>query len=209
MQYGNTMKNNERTSTSTHTGNNLIERLKQKDNAAQNDLIKRFNSRLLLYFRLRIKGEDSYRDLVQEVFVAFFTAVDNDKIPADNSIGPFIYGIAKRVMFNFFYKKKRNANLQKKSEENFELSYDFEEAERLENENLNEIIRHTMKKLPEVDKTILKEFYLKENSVAEVASLLGKTKHYVSVRKERALIKIKNEISKQKGIYSYRNPIRG
>ncbi len=112
------MKKIDRTFMSTHRGNNFIERLKQKDSTAQNELIKKFSSRLLLYFRLRIKGEDSYRDLVQEVFVAFFTAVDNDKIPDDNSIGPFIYGIAKRVMFNFFYKKKRNANLQKKGKEN-------------------------------------------------------------------------------------------
>jgi len=66
-----------------------------------------------------------------------------------------------------------------------------------------------MKKLPEVDKTILKEFYLEENSVAEVASLLDKTKHYISVRKERALNKIKTEISKQKGIYNYSSQIRG
>jgi RNA polymerase sigma-70 factor (ECF subfamily) len=196
------MKMIERTSSSSHSGNILIERLKLKDNTAQNDLIKRFNSRLLLYFRQRIKGEDNYRDLVQEVFIAFFSAVENDKIPDDNAIGPFIYGIAKNVMFNFFYQKKRNANLKEKAENNFELSYDFEETERLENENLNQIIQTVIKKLPEVDKTILKEFYLKENSVAEVASLLGKTKHYVSVRKERALKKIKIEISKLKGIYN-------
>lgn len=196
------MKMIERTSSSSHSGNILIERLKLKDNTAQNDLIKRFNSRLLFYFRQRIKGEDNYRDLVQEVFIAFFTAIENDKIPDDNAIGPFIYGIAKNVMFNFFYQKKRNANLKEKAENNFELSYDFEETERLENENLNQIIQTVIKKLPEVDKTILKEFYLKENSVAEVASLLGKTKHYVSVRKERALKKIKIEISKLKGIYN-------
>lgn len=201
------MKKIERTS--PHPVNNLIERLKQKDSTAQNQLIKQFNSRLLLYFRLRIKGEDSYRDLVQEVFVAFFTAVDNNKIPGDDAVAPFIYGIAKRVMFNFFYQKKRNANLKEKAEENFELSYDFEEAERLENENLNEIIQKAMKKLPEIDKSILKEFYLKENTVADTASLLGKTKHYVSVRKERALKKIKNEISKQKDIYNYSSQIRG
>ena len=59
-----------------------------------------------------------------------------------------------------------------------------------------------MKKLPEVDKIILKEFYLKENSVGDVASILGKSRHYISVRKERALRKIKNEIFKQKDIYN-------
>ena len=182
--------------------NSLIERLKQKEKQAQTEVIKKFNTRILLYFRLRIKGEESYEDLVQEVFASFFKGVGNDKIPEDAYIAPFIFGIAKRVMFNFFYKKKRNENIQKKSEENFECSYDFEEAERLENESMNKVIQQAMKKLPEIDKIILKEFYLKENSVGDVASILGKSRHYISVRKERALKRIKNEILKQKDLYN-------
>lgn len=105
-------------------------------------------------------------------------------------------------MYNFFYKKKRNENIQKKGEEEFEISYDFEEDERLSNEKMNEVIRELIdKKLADVDKIILKEFYLKENDVGEVAELIGKTRHYVSVRKERALKKIKNEILKNKDLY--------
>jgi RNA polymerase sigma-70 factor (ECF subfamily) len=184
------------------TKNSLIQRLKQKDTKAEEELVKKFNSRLLLYFRLRIKGEESYEDLVQEVFVSFFAGVGNDKIPEDELIAPFIFGIAKRVMFNFFYKKKRNENIQRKGEDNFQHTYDFEESERLENESMNKVIQKIMQKLPEVDKIILKEFYLKENSLSEVAELVGKPKHYVSVRKERALKKIKNEISRQKDLYN-------
>lgn len=183
-------------------GRSLIERLKQNEKDAQNELVKKFNSRILLYFRLRIKGEETYEDLVQEVFASFFVGVANDKIPEDALIAPFMFGIAKRVMFNFFYKKKRNDNIQKKGEENFALSYDFEEEERLENESMNNIIQQAMEKLPDVDKIILKEFYLKENNLGEVAGILGKSKHYVSVRKERALKKIKNEISKRKDLYN-------
>jgi len=179
----------------------LIERLKRNEKDAQTELVKKFNSRILLYFRMRIKGEDSYEDLAQEVFASFFVGVANDKIPEDALIAPFMFGIAKRVMFNFFYKKKRDDNIQKKGEEHFDLSCDFEEEERLENEDMNAIIRQTMLKLPEVDKIILKEFYLKENNLGEVADILGKSKHYVSVRKERALKKIKNEILKRKDLY--------
>jgi RNA polymerase sigma-70 factor (ECF subfamily) len=181
--------------------NSLIQRLRQKDKKAEAELVKKFNSRILLYFRLRIKGEESYEDLAQEVFASFFTGVENDKIPEDEMIAPYIFGIAKRVMFTFFYKKKRDENLQKKSEDNFQHAYDFQETERLENESMNKVIQKTMQKLPEVDKIILKEFYLKENSLGEVAEIVGKSKHYVSVRKERALKKIKNEISKQKDVY--------
>ena len=182
-------------------GGSLIERLKRNEKNAQTELVKKFNSRILLYFRMRIKGEDSYEDLAQEVFASFFAGVANDKIPEDALIAPFMFGIAKRVMFNFFYKKKRDDNIQKKGEEHFDLSCDFEEEERLENEDMNAIIQQVMQKLPEVDKIILKEFYLKENNLGEVAGILGKSKHYVSVRKERALKKIKNEISKRKDLF--------
>lgn len=182
-------------------GDSLIERLKRKEKSAQAELVKKFNSRILLYFRMRIKGEDSYEDLAQEVFASFFVGVANNKIPEDALIAPFMFGIAKRVMFNFFYKKKRDDNIQRKGEEYFDLSCDFEEEERLENEGMNAIIQQAMQKLPEVDKIILKEFYLKENNLGEVADILGKSKHYVSVRKERALKKIKNEISKRKDLY--------
>lgn len=181
----------------------LIDRLVANDAKAQRELIKKFNSRIFLYFRLRIKGEQGYEDLVQEVFTSFFAAVKKNKVVEDIFIAPFIFGIAKRVMYNFFYKKKRNENIRKKGEEEFEISYDFEEDERLSNEKLNEMIQEVIdKKLPEVDKVILKEFYLKENDVGEVAGLIGKTRHYVSVRKERALKKIKNEILKAEDLYT-------
>jgi RNA polymerase sigma factor (sigma-70 family) len=136
------------------------------------------------------------------VFTSFFKAIKKNKVTEDQFIAPFIFGIAKRVMYNFFYKKKRNENIQKKGEEEFEISYDFEEDERLNNEEMSEIIQEVIdKKLPDVDKVILKEFYLKENDVGEVAEIIGKTKHYVSVRKERALKKIKSEILKKKDLY--------
>lgn len=180
----------------------LIRRLKQEDKQAQEEIIKKFNSRILMYFRMRIKGEDSYEDLTQEVFASFFTGVADGKVVEEPLIAPFIFGIAKNVMYNFFYKKKRDDNIRKKGEDNFTPSCEFEEAERLENEDLNKIIQKMMTKLPEVDKTIIKEFYLKENSIGETAELLGKSKHYISVRKERALKKIKNEILKQKDLYS-------
>ncbi|UCH94367.1 MAG: sigma-70 family RNA polymerase sigma factor [Candidatus Aminicenantes bacterium] len=178
---------------------NLIDRLMANDARAQRELIKKFNSRIFMYFRLRIKGEGNYEDLVQEVFASFFEAIKKNKVTEDQFIAPFIFGIAKRVMYNFFYKKKRDENIQKKGEEEFEISYDFEEDERLANEKMNQIIQNVIdKKLAEVDKIILREFYLRENDVGEVAELIGKTKHYVSVRKERALKKIKNEILTKK-----------
>jgi RNA polymerase sigma factor (sigma-70 family) len=182
--------------------NDLIVRLAAGEPEAQHELVKAFRSRLFMYFRIRIKGEYYYEDLVQEVFASFFTAVGKDKIVEDKFIAPFIFGIAKRVMFNYFYKQKRDGNIRRKGEEQLEFSYDFEEDERMSDEKLNEAIRGCIdKKLVQIDKVILKEFYLNENDLDYVAKLLGKSRHYISVRKERALKKIKNEILKWKDLY--------
>ena len=92
--------------------------------------------------------------------------------------------------------------IQNKVEECFDISCNFEEEERLENEKIGEMINESIDHLPEVDKIILREFYLKENNISEIADFLGKSKHYISVRKVRALKKIKNEILKRKDIYN-------
>jgi RNA polymerase sigma factor (sigma-70 family) len=177
-------------------------RLKNRDQQAQQELYKRFNARLLLYFRIRIKGEEHYQDLVQEVFASFFDGVSKDKVISDQYIAPFMFGIARRVMYNYFYKKKRSSDIQQKINGEFDISYDFEEEERLEIEALTGIVDGLVEKLPGVDRVILKEFYLEERSLGEVADRLERSKHYVSVRKERALKKIKSEILKQKELFN-------
>jgi len=186
----------------TSTDNILITRLMAGEPRAQREVINTYRSRIFSYFRMRIKGETYYEDFVQEVLASFFEAVRKGKITEDKFIAPFIFGIAKRVMYNFFYKQKRDSNIRKKGEEQFELSYDFEEEERMTNEKVNQAIQTCIdKKLREVEKVLLKEFYIHENELEEVSSLLGKSKHYISVRKERALKKLKNEISKMKDIF--------
>lgn len=178
----------------------LLERLSAQETTAQSELFNRFNSRLFVYFRLRIKGEEHLEDLVQEVFASFFDGIQKNKVTAEHFIAPFIFGIAKRVMYNYFYKQKRNANIQKKGEETLTFSYDFEENDRLQDEALKNTLEHIINELPKVDQVILHEFYLKENDISTVAKQIKKTKHYVSVRKERALKKLKSEILKRKDI---------
>lgn len=181
--------------------NPLSKKLKNKDNKAELLLIKKFNSRLFTYFKSRIKGEICYEDLVQEVFTSFFEAVQKDKIREDNFIAPFIFGIAKRVVYNFFYKKKRGENIKKKAEEEHISFYNFEEENKIENRKMVEIINKYIDTLKEIDKIILKNFYLLEKTLGEISIITRKTKHYVSVRKERALKKIKNEIYKCEDVY--------
>jgi RNA polymerase sigma-70 factor (ECF subfamily) len=172
----------------------FFKKLLARDPQAQNELIRTFNARIFVYFRNRIKGESNYEDLVQEVFSAFFNGLDQGKIAGASWIAPFMFGIAKRVLYNYFYKQKKNNAIQKNVSSFCQLTSDFTEGQKLENQKLNEVLGRLIDELPQVDRVILNAFYLQEKKIEEIAEITGRSKHYISVRKERALKKIRNEI---------------
>ena len=172
----------------------FFKKLLARDPQAQNELIRTFNARIFVYFRNRIKGESNYEDLVQEVFGAFFNGLDQGKLAGASWIAPFMFGIAKRVLYNYFYKQKKNNEIQKNVSSFCQLTSDFTEGQKLENQKLNEVLGRLIDELPQVDRVILNSFYLQEKKIDEIAEITGRSKHYISVRKERALKKIRNEI---------------
>jgi len=172
----------------------FFKKLLARDPQAQNELIRTFNARIFVYFRNRIKGESNYEDLVQEVFSAFFNGLDQGKLAGASWIAPFMFGIAKRVLYNYFYKQKKNNTIQKNVSSFCQLTSDFTEGQKLENQKLNEVLGRLIDDLPQVDRVILNAFYLQEKKIDEIAEITGRSKHYISVRKERALKKIRNEI---------------
>ena len=176
----------------------FFKKLLARDPQAQNELIQEFNARIFVYFRNRIKGESNYEDLVQEVFSAFFNGLDQGKLAGASWIAPFMFGIAKRVLYNYFYKQRKNNEIQKNVSRFSELTCDFTEAQRIENQKLSEVLTGLIAGLPQVDRVILNAFYLQERKIGEIADITGRSKHYISVRKERALKKIRNEIVRKK-----------
>jgi RNA polymerase sigma factor (sigma-70 family) len=175
-------------------GDHFFEKLRGRDPEAQKKLIQTFNPRIFVYFRNRIKGENNYEDLVQEVFSAFFRGLDQGKMTGEAWIAPFLFGIAKRVHYNYFYKQRKNSEIQKNVSLVCEVSSDFVEAERMENQKLSAVLNSLIQGLPQIDRLILNAFYLQERKIGEIADMTGRSNHYVSVRKQRAIKKIRSEI---------------
>ena len=168
-----------------------------RDPEAQKELIRTFNPRIFAYFRNRIKGESYYEDLVQDVFSAFFKGLDQGKLAGAAWIAPFMFGIAKRVLYNYFYNQKKKNDIQKNFSFVCELCSDFSESEHLDNQRLRQVLDGLIAGLPSVDRLILNAFYLQERKIGEIAELTGRSHHYVSVRKERAIKKIRAEIMRK------------
>ncbi len=180
----------------------LIKKLSDNDPEAEKEIYKKFNTRLFTYFKFRIKGEDNYEDLVQEVFVSFFDAVRKNKIKEDFYIAPYIFGIAKRLIYNYFYKKNKKENIKKKAEAESKHFYDFTEEKKIDEENILKTVNRLIEELKEIDKIILKNYFNLEKNLDEISELTGKSKHYISVRKERALKKLKSEIYNIKDLFN-------
>ncbi len=173
----------------------LVNKLLKQDRGSQKDIFNSYNSRLFTYFKMRIKGDVYYEDLVQEVFLSFFDAVSKEKIVEDILIGPYIFGIAKRIVFNYFYKKKKKDNIQERANREFNVSYDFAENDKIDTDDMIRSLKVHIDKLKDIDKRILKEFYFREQNLDEIAELTGKSKHYISVRKERLIKKLRKKIN--------------
>jgi len=172
----------------------FFKKLRAHDPEAQKELIQTFNPRIFVYFRNRIKGGNNYEDLVQEVFSAFFNGLDQGKLESAAWIAPFMFGIAKRVLYNFFYKQRKNNDIQKNACTVCETTSEFTEAERIENQKLSEVLNRLIAELPRIDRVIMNAFYLQERKIGEIADMTGRSRHYISVRKERAIKKIRVEI---------------
>ncbi len=172
----------------------FFSRLCARDPQAQQEMIRVYTPRIFVYFRNRIKGEDHYEDLVQDVFGAFFNGLDQGKLAGPAWIAPFLFGIAKRVLYNYYYRQRKNNDIQRNIGAVSELCARFTELERLETETLRGMLNDVIAGLPRIDRQILRGFYLQERKIGEIAEQTGRSRHYISVRKERALKRIRAEI---------------
>jgi len=178
--------------------NKLIKLLEQGDTASQNQIIHAYKTRLFFYFSMRIKGDAPKDDLVQEVLACFFDAVGKGRLISDHVVAPYIFGIAKRVLYNFYYQSNKNNSLREKAQQIWSGFEEFQEDQRLETENLAQVISEIIQGISPLDQQILNRYFYRDQSIGEIAEEMNYNRHYVSVRKDRALKRIRIEMEKRK-----------
>lgn len=177
--------------------NLLLTRLEAGETESQKELVQMFQTRLNFYFSMRIKGNAPLEDLVQEVLACFFESVRQGKLHSDQVIAPYIFGIAKRVLYNFYYQSTKSNNINQKLQQLVPGFENFAQDHRLETDNLMQGIGGILRQLPAVDQQILQRFYFQQESIGDIAAALKLQRHYISVRKDRALKRIRREMKRQ------------
>lgn len=83
----------------------LVERIRAGQPEAWNELIARFEGRLLAYVETRLRGRSASEDVVQETFIGFLTSLPNYD-PA-RSLESYLFSIAAHKLTDFLRREGR------------------------------------------------------------------------------------------------------
>ncbi|QGJ72000.1 ECF RNA polymerase sigma factor SigD [Planctomycetales bacterium 10988] len=87
----------------------LVERVRQGEELAWNELISQFEGRLLAFVQGRLPRKDQAEDVVQETFIGFVTSLPN--YDSSRSLESYLFSIAAYKLTDFLRKEGRRPTL--------------------------------------------------------------------------------------------------
>jgi RNA polymerase sigma-70 factor (ECF subfamily) len=145
----------------------LVIRCKRRDMAAWDELVRRWNDRLLYYLRRLIDDEHDATNALQEVWLHAFRGVHGLK--NDSRLAPWLYRIARRTAMNHF--RSRYARREEIKSEAVADVVDDNPDTQLHFENA-ELVHYAFARLGLPEREALTLYFLEDLTVAEMAELL-------------------------------------
>jgi RNA polymerase sigma-70 factor (ECF subfamily) len=188
----------------------FIERLRQKDQKAFEELYERTWPGLLGYITFKVNGNGHLaEDILSEVYCR---AIEySHTLTLTHNVTGWLFRIAKSKLADHFRKKKREKKLIRVqtaaagSEELANALANEPESKALEAED-ELLVRIGFSRIPEEYRNALEQKYVREKSVSEIASAAGKTEKAVENILYRGRKLLEREIRRAAGekIYCYR-----
>jgi len=169
----------------------LAERIRQGDRTAEDELVKRYWSGLLVMFKARLRNtdpEEAY-DLTQNTFIGVLQAIRAGKLREPEKLAGFIHGVARNVLNSFFEDGRPGVELTE------EVS-GRDPVEMLEAADRQRRAHAAINSLSPVDQQILLGVLVDGLSLEEIAIRLKMTPANVRIRKLRAIKKLKKKFAR-------------
>ncbi len=142
-------------------------RCRRRDVAAWDELVERWNDRLLYYLRRMIANEHDAANAVQEVWLNAFRNLSSLRDGA--RLAPWLYTIARRSAMNHFRSKYGSPETQ--TGELLAEEASVEQDEQLTFENA-ELVHFGLGRLGLPEREVLTLYFLNDLTVGEIATLL-------------------------------------
>ena len=151
----------------------LIEGCKKKNRAAQEQLYKRYASRMKGICLRYAKDEEEAKDILQESFIKIFSHIDSFVWQQKFSFE----GWLKRIVVNTaisYYKKKKKNHPSYPLEDYENTIHDHEEEEISVNPDVSQTeLLQALQELPEIFRMVFNLFYIENYSHKEISEALS------------------------------------
>jgi len=145
----------------------LVTRCRRRDLAAWDELVNRWNGRLLYYLRRLIDHEQDATNALQEVWLHAFRGLRS--LQDGSRLAPWLYTIARRTAMNHFrsdYARREETDSEAIADETDDVP---DEQLRLENA---ELVHFGLGQLGLPEREALTLFFLEDLTIGEIAGLL-------------------------------------
>jgi len=164
----------------------LVERLRNGDPSAEDQLIRTFGPRVLVMMRARVQELDTARDLCQDVLIAALHALRQGKLRDEERLAAFVHGIARNTANNYLRTRRRQPILEELPESVPAANWN----DPVESVERRQLVNRALSAVTEEDRSILMLTLVEGLKPGEIAERLGLNDEVVRTRKSRALRRV-------------------
>ena len=128
---------------------------------------------MVLHFIINNNGTvNEAKDVYQEAIIIFYNKIKNTEFKLESKLKTYIYSICRRLWLNQL-KEKNRLGAEISDIEEFTQFEKKEEQTFIEDEKRFDAMSISLEKLGEPCKTILEDFYFRNNSITELTQKMG------------------------------------
>ena len=158
----------------------LVERLRQGDESAFNQIYERYFTRIFRFVDRRLSNRADTEETVQEVFLNVLGSIDGFR--GEAPFGAWVFGLTRRTVASR-YKKRRHPTVPFDGENGEHLHAETKEPTPIESYEVQELLENLERTadrcLTEEQRTLFRLHHLEDRSIAEIAEELDKTENSV------------------------------
>lgn len=145
----------------------LVTRCRRLDVAAWDELVDRWNGRLLYYLRRLLNNEQDAANTLQDVWLRVIRGIDS--LRDGSRLAPWLYTLARRTAMDHFRQsyacpeEPASAVVEHESDDGPDLQTEFDNAE---------LVHHGLGRLELAEREVLTLFFLEDLTLKEIAALL-------------------------------------
>ncbi len=183
----------------------LLERLRDGDEAAYEQLVREQGGRMLAVARRMLRSQDEAEDAVQEAFISAFRAIDG--FEGASRLSTWLHRIVVNAALMRLRARARRPEtsiedllpdfLENGHHEVMPAAWARSPLELLESEATRERVRELIDQLPEAYRTVLILRDIEELDTRETAELLGITPNAAKIRLHRARLALRGLLDPQ------------